>query len=83
MADVKLSDGREFDVDLMKMTFKEYQSILLPSQDDADGSEILGRCVGISGEELDNLPLPDYKRVVQAVVSKARQPVPDDDDEKN
>jgi hypothetical protein len=82
MADVKLSDGREMDVDLMKMTFKEYQAILMPSQNDADGSEILGRCVGLTGEELDNLPLPDYKRVVQAVVFAARQPVPDDD-EKN
>lgn len=82
MADVKLSDGREFDVDLMKMSFREYQSILLPSQDDEDGSEILGRCVGLTGDELDNLPLPDYKRVVQAVVMKARQPVPNDD-EKN
>lgn len=82
MADVTLHDGRELNIDLMQINFREYEGLLNPAQTEQDGNEIIGRCVGMTADELESLPLPDYKRILKAFYKMVRQPVPDDD-EKN
>lgn len=75
MADVTLSDGRGLTIDLSKITMAEFRLILNPAQDDAVGDGQIGKCVGLSAEELAVLPYPDYRLVADAFFRKAREPL--------
>jgi len=75
--DVKLSDGRGLRIDLSQITMLQFRSVLDPAQDAVEGDTIIGKCVGMTAEELGALPLPDYKRLVRAFFRKAREPLAD------
>ena len=80
MADVTLSDGREITFDLLKISQKEYRALFSNAQPDTEGDEIVGRCCGMSAEEVGDLPQPDYRRLVRAFFKRASEPL---DDSKN
>lgn len=77
MADVTLSDGREIEFDLSKLTIKEYRSLFDPSQPEEDEYGILGRVSGLSAEEIEELPLLEWKRFYGGFLKKAREPLAD------
>jgi len=77
MSDVTLSDGREIEIDLFKCSLKEFRNLLDPGKPDEEGDEILGKVCGLSKAEIQSLPYPDYRALVRAFYSKARNPLAD------
>lgn len=75
--DVTLSDGRGLVIDLSKITMVEFRSVLDPAQEAKEGDAIIGKCVGMTAEEVGELPMPDYRRLAQAFFVKAREPLAD------
>ena len=77
MADVKLSDGREITFDLYKVSLREFRALLNPERPDDEGDELLGRCSGLSAEEIGDLPYPDFRKLTRAFYNRARNPLAD------
>ena len=72
---VTLSDGRVLTVDLHHITMREYRTLYstatTPEQDDV----IYARALGLTADELMDLPYPDYRAACMAVVDMARKPL--------
>lgn len=77
MAEVKLSDGRGLVFDLSKITISEFRALLDPARNEGEGDELLGRCVGLTADEIGALPYPDYRVLVEAFYKTAREPLAD------
>lgn len=77
MADVTLSDGRGLTIDLTKITMAEFRSLLDPAQKNEEGDALVGKCVGLTAEELAALSHPDYRLVARDFFRKAREPLAD------
>jgi hypothetical protein len=74
MADVTLSDGKEITFDLSRMTIREYRG-MFETQEDADKSDAtLARVAGITVEELQALPYPDYRKLARVFFKRCREP---------
>jgi hypothetical protein len=76
MADtVTLSNGRVLTIDLKQMTMREYRTLfdakIAPEQDDV----IYAKALGITADELIDLPQPDYRAACFAVIDAARKPL--------
>ncbi len=74
---ITLSDGRTLSVDLGVISIREYRRIFDAQSSDAETDGLLARVVGLSEDELTDLPYLDYKRVLWGVLTEARQPVGD------
>lgn len=72
---VTLSSGRVLTIDLQQMTMREYRTLFstatTPEQDDV----IYAKCLGITPDELIDLPQPDYRAACFAVIDAARKPL--------
>jgi hypothetical protein len=77
MSDLKLSDGRELDIDLYKITIKEWRALLNPEQDEAEEYRILGKVVGLKAADIEKLPYMDFRRLGNKVAEKASAPLAD------
>lgn len=77
MADITLSDGREITFDLYKVSRKEYANLFDKKTTPAYETEIISRVAGITIDEMDNLPLPDWRKLALAFYKKAREPISD------
>jgi len=75
MSDITLSDGREIDIDLYKISLQDYRNLLDPERPNEEGDAIIGRCIGMTAEEVGNLPYPDYRLIVKALFEKSRNPL--------
>ena len=73
----KKNGQRKFEVDLSRISIKEYRLLFdtahTPEQDD----ELYARCLGLTIDELQALPLPDYRRAIAEFFIKAREPLSD------
>lgn len=76
-ADIVLSDGTELDIDLYKVSIKEWRSMFDPEQSDEEGDKLLAKIVGTDVEYLQSLSQPDFRLVLQSVILKAREPLLD------
>jgi hypothetical protein len=74
MADVILSDEKEITFDLSKMTIKQYRGMFDTQEDDNKTDETLARVAGMTLEDLQSLPFPDYRKVARAFFTRCRQP---------
>jgi hypothetical protein len=67
----------KFEIDLSQISIKEYRLLFdtthTPEQDD----ELYARCLGLSVEELQALPLPEYRRAIREFFDKTREPLAD------
>ena len=72
---VKLSDGREVEVDLYKVTYAEVVEMTDPATPMDRMHALMGQVVGMKGEELAALPYPDYRRVDRAVFRLLKDPL--------
>jgi hypothetical protein len=74
---VTLSNGRVLTIDLYKMTMREYRTLfdtkIKPEKDDVIYSKVLG----LTTDELTDLPQPDWQRACLAVIDAARKPLSD------
>lgn len=77
MADVTLSDGREIEFDLSKMTIKEYRALFDPAQPDEDEFKTLSKVTGVEADVLGNMDYITYRRLLTAFFAKAREPLAD------
>lgn len=80
MADITLKAGKgekAITFDLYKMTYKEWQSLFDPKTPDVDSAEMIARVAGMTREELDGLPFPSYKKLLAALLKRARDPESD------
>ena len=71
-----LSDGREFTIDLYKITMKEYRTWFFdPEVEDKVADSYIEKVTGI--KKASELPMPDYRIIVNKVFELARLPVSD------
>lgn len=80
---VKIKDGKEFSIDLYALTLAEVRSLLEPKKKDSEGDDILCKAVGLTKDELQALPFPDYRKITKAFWECVRDPLKDEGTEKN
>lgn len=76
-ADVTLRDGRALEVDLYRVKRWEWVKFVKGELSEAEDNALIGRAVGLTAEEAADLPMPDYRAVVAALVKKSREPLAD------
>ena len=74
---ITLSDGRELTVDLTKITISQYRHLFKNETTPEEEDALLAPCFGITVEEFETLPYPDYKRITKAFFDQARDPLAD------
>ena len=76
MSDLKLSDGREVEIDLYQISMKEYRDWFFdPQVEDKDVDNFIEKVTGI--KNASSLPQPDYRLIVNKVYEKSIRPVSD------
>jgi hypothetical protein len=77
MVTVTLSDGRELTVDLTKISIREYRRLFIDETTLDEEDALLAPCFGLTLEEFQTLPYPDYKAATHAFFERARKPLAD------
>ena len=77
MVTVTLSDGRVLTVDLTKISIREYRRLFKDETTTDEEDTLLAPCFGLTLEEWQSLPYPDYKRATKAFFERARDPLAD------
>lgn len=72
---VKLSSGKELAIDLYKMTIAEWRQAFGASDEENDA--LIARCCGVTVDEVQGLPYPDYQLLVKSFLEAARNPLQD------
>lgn len=72
---VKLSDGREVKIDLYKMTVKDWRDLDTSSVDGTDA--VVCKCTGLTQEELEGMPFPDYILLTRTLAKFIGDPLSD------
>jgi len=80
---IKLSDGTEFEIDLYKLTVSEVRTLLDNKKKEDDGDAILAKAVGMTAKQIASLPFPDYRKITRAFWQAIRNPLADEETEKN
>ncbi len=75
MADITLSDGRAVTFDLYQMSVREWDRLLLPEQPKSEERATLAKVSGLSVEEIESLPFPDYHKLINAFVERCKNPL--------
>ena len=76
MSDLKLSDGREVDIDLYQISMKEFRDWFFNAQvKDKIADIYMEKVTGI--KDASDLPQPDYKLLLSKVFTKSQTPIPD------
>jgi hypothetical protein len=77
MANVTLSDGRTVEIDLNRVSMREFRALLDKDQKMEDGDATLAKAVGMTPEEVLSLGHTDYRQLVAAFFKAAREPLAD------
>ena len=77
MSDITLSDGREIDIDLTKVSLREHRALFDPRQAQADEDDTACKMSGLSLDEYLDLSLVEQKRLWSAYFTKVRNPLAD------
>lgn len=76
MSDLKLSDGREVDIDLYQLSMKEYRDLFFnPEVEDEIADSYVEKVTEI--KDASDLPQPDYRLVINKIFEKSQRPVSD------
>ena len=75
--DLILSDGREVYIDLHKITRNEWNGIWSTKEGEKKSEASISKMTGIPAEDLGNLPVDDWRRLVTAITKKWREPLAD------
>ena len=67
----------EFDIDLDRITIREYRALFSPQQTAAEETAVLAKAAGMTTDEVLELSVLDYMRLVKAVIHKFREPLAD------
>ena len=77
MADFEFTDGREIDFDLSKISIREYKALFDRDQSDEDEYATLAKVSGVKPDDVEEMPLDDWKRFYKAFITKATTPLDD------
>jgi len=77
MDKITLADGRTIEFDLGALSIKEYRAMFNPAQPEAEEYATLAKVTGLGVEEIENLPLLEWKRVYRAFITACAQPLAD------
>lgn len=72
-----LSDGRDITIDLRLITLREFRRLLDAGQEQSAEDSTVAKACGLTLDEYLDLPQPDARRVVQAFLKAATQPLSD------
>lgn len=64
---IQLPSGKELQIDLNQITRKEWRSLFNIKQPDEEEAAIMGKILGISGSDYENLGLADWRIASEAV----------------
>ena len=73
-ADLTLSDGKEVVFDLKKMSRQEYRDLHNPAYTDENDDLVLAKVTSIDIEELRDMNMEDYSRLIWQLIRKVQQP---------
>jgi hypothetical protein len=73
-ADMTLSDGREVVFNLKKMSRQEYRDLHNPAYTDENDDVVIAKVTGIDIEELRDMNMEDYSRLIWQLIRKVQQP---------
>ena len=77
MRTVVLSDGRELEINLYSVTLREWRSIFDPKQQQGDENEIVARLLGLTVDEMLDLPQSDWRKAMNAALAESANPEAD------
>jgi hypothetical protein len=77
MADLTLEDGREITIDLTKINLREYRALFDAGQKPEEEDRLLSRVCGLTLEEYQTLPYPEWRKLTQKFFERARNPLAD------
>ena len=83
MFSTKLKSGKEITVDLYNLTVSDVRALLDVKKKQHEGDELLGKAVGMTAEELAELPFPDYRKLTRFFWQCVTDPLKDEDEVKN
>lgn len=78
MSDYKTHDGREITFDLWKVSRGEFKGFFDPKRSSDADEIVIARAAGMSIEELQNLPTPDYNGLTKALIDKLSNAKPEE-----
>lgn len=73
----KMGDGHEVEFDLSKLTIKEYRALFDPSQPHAEEYATLAKVTGLKAEDIEKLPLLEWRKFYKAFLEACSQPLDD------
>jgi hypothetical protein len=65
------------EIDLRNITLAEWRAMFDHSQPEHEGDKTVAKASGLTVEEIENLPLYDYRALFQAIIVKAGKPLED------
>ena len=77
MPDLVLKDGREIEINLYEVSIGEWRALLDPKQPDEEEYATLAKVSGLTSDDVEGLPYPEFRALVQAITQKAANPVSD------
>jgi hypothetical protein len=70
--------AQPYNIDLERITIKEYRSLFDKGQADDTGDAIVAKAAAITIEELQALSQPAYRRLIKAFFKAAQEPLADE-----
>lgn len=67
----------EFDIDLNRITIREYRSLFDRSQPEGEEYRIIGKACGVDAEVIAGLGQVDFRRLAKRLFEKAAEPLAD------
>ena len=77
MADIALKDGTPIEIDVGMMTVADWRLFVSQESTRDQEDEIIGKCTGMTGEEVKQLPWNTWRAVVKEIVRQCREPLAD------
>jgi hypothetical protein len=77
MSDPKSLDVSDVNIDLSKLTIKEWRSLRDPAQPVAEEFALIARVIGWEIEDVENIKQPDYQLLITALVARSINPISD------
>ena len=74
-ATIKLLSGKTVVIDLMKITTKEWKTALRANTPEVEEYEIFAKLTGLTVAELETMPQPDYRLIIDAFIRVGTQPL--------
>lgn len=77
MSEVKLSDGKVINVDVSRLTVKEWRDFIDPAGGYEAENAAVAKCTGLSITEIEAMPFVELKQIAKAIILAIREPLAD------